>query len=75
MNCPLCGISINQQKHWRQCPREKETVCTKCCSECISYNNGIHRCMYRTDMEAFIKAHANDPHAIVERIKRNLRNE
>lgn len=75
MICPLCGIGTDKQKEWRQCPRENEIVCTRCCRKCESYNKEIHRCMYRTDMESFIKENANNTHAIAQRIIRNLKDE
>jgi hypothetical protein len=75
MICPLCGIGTDKQKEWRQCPRESEIVCTRCCRKCKSYNKEIHRCMYRADTESFIKAHAHDTYAIAQRIIRNLKDE
>ena len=75
MNCPLCGIGTDKQKEWRQCSRESKIVCTKCCRKCENYNKEIHRCMYRTDMESFIKENANNTHAIAQRIIRNLKDE
>lgn len=75
MICPLCGIGTDKQKEWRQCPRESEKVCTRCCRKCESYNKEIHRCMYCTDMESFIKENANNTHAIAQRIIRNLKDE
>lgn len=75
MNCPLCGISHMEQKEWRQCPREKEVVCTKCCRQCYSYNKSMHICMFRSNMSTFIKDNKDNPHKIAQEIIRKLRNE
>lgn len=74
MNCPICGISHNEQNVWRQCPKEQETVCTRCCRKCDQYNESMHRCMYHSHMSTFIKDNKDNPHEIAQRIIRKLRN-